>query len=268
MTIGINCGHTIKGTVGAGAVGYLNESDETRAVGYALMRMLRSQGETVIDCTDDNAATVSGNLRAICALANAQPLDMFLSIHFNAGGGRGCEAYTYDGKDVAHAGEMLEALSGIGFQNRGIKNGSRLYVVRNTVAPAVLLEVCFVDTQSDAELYKKLSAEKVAAAICGAITGKTPNVGGNDFTMEQYEELKRELTDLTETVKILAAELAELKSPMIYNYIDENMPVWAKPTIQKLVDMDALRGDDNGLGLTEDMLRMFVVNDRAGAYDL
>ena len=35
MRIGINCGHTVSGTIGSGAVGFLNESNETRAVGYA-----------------------------------------------------------------------------------------------------------------------------------------------------------------------------------------------------------------------------------------
>ena len=54
---------------------------------------------------------------------------------------------------------------------------------------------------------------------------------------------------------------------MIYNYIDSNMPDWARPTIQKLVDKGFLKGDAVGeLGLTYDMMRMFVVNDRAGLY--
>ena len=34
MIVGINCGHTVSGTVGSGAVGFLNESNETRRVGY------------------------------------------------------------------------------------------------------------------------------------------------------------------------------------------------------------------------------------------
>ena len=40
------------------------------------------------------------------------------------------------------------------------------------------------------------------------------------LTMEQYEELKQEIRDLTETVKILTVELHDLKHPMIYNYND------------------------------------------------
>ena len=53
---------------------------------------------------------------------------------------------------------------------------------------------------------------------------------------------------------------------MIYNYIDDNMPAWARPTVQKLVDAGYLQGDGEGLNLTDDMLRMLVVLDRAGAF--
>jgi len=76
-----------------------------------------------------------------------------------------------------------------------------------------------------------------------------------DLTMTQYEELK--------------AEISEVKSARaIYDYMDDNMPSWAKPTIQKLMDKDILQGDENGkLGLTMDMIRMFVINDRAGLYE-
>ena len=60
----------------------------------------------------------------------------------------------------------------------------------------------------------------------------------------------------------------EVKKEMLYNYIDENMPAWARPTIQKLVDKGALQGNEKGeLLLTDVMLRIFVANDRAGAYD-
>ena len=55
---------------------------------------------------------------------------------------------------------------------------------------------------------------------------------------------------------------------MLYNYMDENMPEWAKPTIQKLIDKGALKGNEKGeLMLTDVMLRIFVANDRIGIYD-
>lgn len=56
---------------------------------------------------------------------------------------------------------------------------------------------------------------------------------------------------------------------MIYNYIDENMPEWARSTIQKLVDKGYLKGNEHGeLGLNDTMLKIFVINDRAGLYDI
>ncbi len=55
---------------------------------------------------------------------------------------------------------------------------------------------------------------------------------------------------------------------MLYNYMDENMPEWAKPTIQKLIDKGALKGNEKGeLMLTGTMLRLFVIHDRMGIYD-
>ena len=52
----------------------------------------------------------------------------------------------------------------------------------------------------------------------------------------------------------------------VYDTIEE-VPEWAKPTIRKLIDLGLLQGEGNGLGLTYDLLRVLVVNDRAGLYD-
>ncbi len=87
-----------------------------------------------------------------------------------------------------------------------------------------------------------------------------------EWTMQQYEEIKSQLKDLTETVGQLAVELHN-QAPMIYNYIDENMPVWARPTIEKLVEKGWLKGDEAGLALDDSMLRILVMQDRAGLYD-
>lgn len=50
-----------------------------------------------------------------------------------------------------------------------------------------------------------------------------------------------------------------------YNTID-SLPEWAKPTIQKMIDKGLLQGNGESLDLSLDMLRIFVVNDRAGLY--
>ena len=52
-----------------------------------------------------------------------------------------------------------------------------------------------------------------------------------------------------------------------YKYYDD-MPDWAQPTVKKLVDKGYLRGEGNGvLNLSEDTLKVLVINDRAGLYD-
>ena len=50
-----------------------------------------------------------------------------------------------------------------------------------------------------------------------------------------------------------------------YNTVQE-CPEWARETIQKLVDKGYLSGDGQNLDLSHDMVRMFVINDRAGVY--
>lgn len=64
----------------------------------------------------------------------------------------------------------------------------------------------------------------------------------------------------------LAAIEAVTVNRMIYNYVDENMPEWARGTVQKLMDRGYLRGTDEGLGLDDSMLRVLVMLDRAGAF--
>lgn len=52
----------------------------------------------------------------------------------------------------------------------------------------------------------------------------------------------------------------------VYNWTIE-VPEWARPTVQKLLDKGYLKGNDKGeLELTYSILKMLVINDRAGLY--
>lgn len=84
-----------------------------------------------------------------------------------------------------------------------------------------------------------------------AVATNTVITESEELTMTQYEELKQTKQD----------------KPMVYDYMDANMPDWAKPTIQKLMNKGALVGNDGKLGLTMDMIKVFCVNDRMGLYD-
>lgn len=58
---------------------------------------------------------------------------------------------------------------------------------------------------------------------------------------------------------------SESDKVMIYDHIDD-MPAFAKPTIQKLCDKGFLKGDSSGLNLSYDMLRILVILDRTGVF--
>lgn len=72
---------------------------------------------------------------------------------------------------------------------------------------------------------------------------------------------------LVDAVGTLAGKVDKLEHKMIYAWVDDNMPDWAKPTITKLMAKGYLKGDEEGkLNLDDNMLRMLVINDRAGIY--
>lgn len=68
-------------------------------------------------------------------------------------------------------------------------------------------------------------------------------------------------------IKAIVKEVLAEEKEKIYNWTLE-VPEWARPTVQKLLDKEYLKGNEKGeLELTYSMLKMFVVNDRAGLYN-
>lgn len=162
MRIVINCGHTKIGK-GTGAVGLLNESKEVRKISYHLMKLLADTQHEVIPAVFDKS---NDNLKKAVDLSNNKKADLFISIHLNAGGGDGCEVYTWKGNTNTYSTRILNNLSKLGYNNRGVKNGSHLYVIKNTKATSLLIECCFVDSAKDRKIY---NYEKIADAIYQAI---------------------------------------------------------------------------------------------------
>ena len=167
---GVNDGHTKTGP-GSGAVGKIKESEHTRLVGNEVRRLLKDQGEGVINCTIDYANSTSESLDLIVKQANRQDLDWFIAIHFNAGGGKGDEVYTYEGRQYQDAIDVCKNIEKLGFRNRGVKAGTGLYVIRKTKAKAMLVEVCFVDTD-DADKYLEVGYKAIAKAIVEGVLGR------------------------------------------------------------------------------------------------
>ncbi len=163
MRLAIDIGHNCP-PKDTGAVGFGSECKMNRLIGEALIAKLIQASVDVIDCRPSVASTVSSSLRSRCASANQGNADYYISIHHNAGGGRGTEVYAISKQACAIAAKVLDAIVELGFKSRGVKNKS-FPVIKNTAMPAILIEICFVDSELDVELWKSLGHEKIAQAI-------------------------------------------------------------------------------------------------------
>lgn len=172
IKISINAGHTKAGAgYGAEYKGF-RESEINRAVVTALIPKLQKLGHTVHNSTVDKATTNKAYLSQAVKSSNNSGAELFLSIHCNASTthtGHGVECWTYKGAQHPAAKRICANMAKLGFRNRGVKDGRNLYVVKNTTAKAILIELFFLDNYTDRKLYLELGADKIAQAIADAI---------------------------------------------------------------------------------------------------
>ncbi len=194
----IDPGHgNVNGSLGGdgGAVGYLVEQDCALDIATKVISKLQSLGHTAYNVRPSSASSVSNSLQKRCD--GAFGADYLVSIHLNAGGGKGSEVFAMSTAGKALAAKVLNSLVGLGFTNRGVKDGSNLYVIKHSQPPAILIEVCFVDTKSDADLYNSLGSEKIASAIVQGLTGKTVSSTSSDLITEVKNiKLKAQIASL------------------------------------------------------------------------
>lgn len=83
--------------------------------------------------------------------ANASSADIAVSFHANAGGGDGFEAFcNLKNPDAVRFAKLAEKyVKELRQNSRGIKDGMKLYFVKNTKMTAVLLESFFLDNDID-----------------------------------------------------------------------------------------------------------------------
>ena len=135
--------------------------------------------------------SVNDSLTKRVELANSLNADLFISIHqnsFDKESANGTEVYyTTKSNDSGFpaspnkayklstsktlANNIVNNISSIGFTNRGAKDGN-LFVVRNTIMPAVLVECGFISNLKDVtNLTNSNIQEKIATAIANGVYG-------------------------------------------------------------------------------------------------
>jgi N-acetylmuramoyl-L-alanine amidase len=194
----ISSGHCTKVQ---GAVGLINEVEEARRVVDALAIALRERGVEVDTYHDTVSESQGENLERIVDYHNSRSRQIDLSVHFNAyvetTKPMGVECLYYS--DSSLSSKLSAAIADVGLINRGAKQRKDLYFLANTSEEAALLEVAFVDSSADVELYKKwfdVIIENLADAIGGdsvdgeegfpqppatdVVTGKVSWFGGPD----------------------------------------------------------------------------------------
>lgn len=179
----VHAGHCPQGQGAHGAVGLLKESVEDRLVKDEVIKLLKEQGHTVYDCTDDTNCDEDTNLYRIVLKCNEHEVEFDISFHLNSGRNDyvgddstgGVEAWNFDERTKAISDRICQRISDeLGIRNRGTKYTKNLYVLNNTNSLALLVECCFVDDKDDTDRW---DYKKCAKAIVEGILDKNLDLG-------------------------------------------------------------------------------------------
>ena len=170
-----------------------NESNDVLAIGREVAKEVRRHG-VVVDEIRTTDATFSLQQRS--NYENKSNYDYFISFHRNAfkpEAATGAETYTYlnqNSRSKAMADKIQTAVVNVGFVNRGVKKAN-FHVLRETKAPAVLIELGFIDNSRDNSLFdskKKEIIKAVSKAILSqlGITYKEESVSNSSDDKTLY----------------------------------------------------------------------------------
>lgn len=143
----------------SGAIGNgLKEKDVVLKIAKKLRDILKNEYGANVKMSRTTDKFLS--LRERTNMANAWGADYFVSIHTNAGGGKGYEDFIYNGvSNNSTAGKYREKIhqevaKRINMNNRG-KKKANFHVLRESKMPAILTENGFIDNKHDTDLMKK-----------------------------------------------------------------------------------------------------------------
>lgn len=176
MRVFINAGHAPNGNPDPGACNSilgLRECDITAKCAELLESYLTPAGVEVV------GSLQSDSLYNVCTASNNSGADIFVSIHCNAAGNEsanGTETWFYgysaEGEKLANCIQK-QIIGSVSTTDRGVKGAvphvNGLYVLTNTDAIAVLVELAFISNTDDAILLRD-NLDDFARAIARGVT--------------------------------------------------------------------------------------------------
>lgn len=165
MHIVLNAGH-MPG-MDPGAMGaYSREADVCRRVMESCGRILRDRGNEVL--------TVQCNeLAPIAAASDGFGADIFVAIHCNGANtpaAKGTEVYAMSEEGYSLGLSVDYSITRrLKTADRGVKDGSRLYLINQTEATAILVELAFITNEEDERRLNE-QTEDFASALAAGIT--------------------------------------------------------------------------------------------------
>ena len=167
--VNISSGHSINCQ---GAADIINEVTEARKVVDRVYEIVKASGKQCYK-HHDTSSNSTQNLVNIVNWHNGFNDGVDVSIHFNAythvDKPMGTEVCYYSNSSLATAVSKEIATAG-GFIDRGAKQRTGLYFLKHTNKPAILIEVCFVDSVADVNLYRA-NFERICQAIAKTLIG-------------------------------------------------------------------------------------------------
>jgi len=195
--------------IGTGARDLIDEVTEARRVVDRVIAILHSWKIPVNHVEDNTSKNQRQNLTYLVTQHNKTSRQLDVSVHFNASSGRqikgiGTEVLYYDAKDLAT--KVSKAISSAsGLIDRGAKQRKELAFLANTNKPAILIEVCFVNSTVDTAIYNR-DFEK----ICQAIANELAKAVGKTLKPSTIVEDKKEVKPVELLNDTGRAELREL----------------------------------------------------------
>ena len=180
--IAISSGHGLRIR---GAFNVIDEVTEARRVVRRIVERLEEMGVEVEEFHDEVSTTVTRNLEAIRNWHNEQNRDIDVSVHFNAvaglvNGAIGTEVLYTETSVAASASRIATAMSNAGNfilrrvtgnPHPGTYHRTDLDFLNSTDEPAVILEICFVNSVQDARNYQT-NFEALCLAIAESLVAE------------------------------------------------------------------------------------------------